>query len=200
MQTFLALIDENGWHPGIGDPSLGGWFTVAAYIFAAFLCWREARFTEASPKVKEKMQVFWLLYAFGLVALGVNKQLDLQSWFTLAGKNIAIAGGWYEHRRTVQAIFLMAITLIGLLCLASLSWLVRGFWSQNTLALAGGLFLLCFIVIRAASFHHVDQLLGLIFAGLKLNWILELSGIALIIAGALRHSASRSPVCPPVPA
>ena len=51
-------------------------------------------------------------------------------------------------------------------------------------ALVGIVFLCCFVAIRASSFHHVDRLLGANLEGLKINWIMELGGIALVGVGA----------------
>ena len=59
------------------------------------------------------------------------------------------------------------------------------------LALLGAAFLGCFIVIRAVSFHHVDQLLGLEYSGLRVNWILELGGIGCIALAAGWRSMNR---------
>jgi hypothetical protein len=43
------------------------------------------------------------------------------------------------------------------------------------------------VVVRAASFHHVDVLLGSTAAGIKLNWLLELPGPTLVALVALRR-------------
>ena len=48
------------------------------------------------------------------------------------------------------------------------------------------LFILGFVVIRAASFHHVDAFLAARLGGIKWNWILELGGIAVVAAAAVR--------------
>jgi hypothetical protein len=63
-------------------------------------------------------------------------------------------------------------------------------------------FLLSFVAIRAASFHHVDILLSAHLAGLKLNWILELGGIAFVAFGAYRSGAAPATpaLSPPSPA
>jgi len=53
------------------------------------------------------------------------------------------------------------------------------------LALIGGVFLACFVVIRASSFHHVDRLIGIDFEGVRMNAILELGSILCIAAAAL---------------
>src|SRR4051812_24787616 len=39
-------------------------------------------------------------------------------------------------------------------------------------------FLVTFVLVRAASFHHIDALLG--YGRVRLNWVLELSGIILV--------------------
>jgi hypothetical protein len=45
-------------------------------------------------------------------------------------------------------------------------------------------FLLAFVLMRASSFHHVDVFLASAAMGLHWNWILELSGIGAVTAGA----------------
>jgi hypothetical protein len=35
--------------------------------------------------------------------------------------------------------------------------------------------------IRAASFHHVDRFIGQKILGLRWNWVLEMSGISLVL-------------------
>ena len=46
-------------------------------------------------------------------ALGVNKQLDLQTLFTQLARDLAMAQGWYEERRRYQVAFIIAIGLLG---------------------------------------------------------------------------------------
>jgi hypothetical protein len=36
-------------------------------------------------------------------------------------------------------------------------------------------------LIRAASFHHVDRLIGRTVLGFRWNWILEMGGIGLVL-------------------
>jgi len=172
-----------GWEPGIGDPTPLGWFTVAAYFGAAVLCWMAAR---GERRVDARAYWFWIFFAVFMAALGINKQLDLQSLFTAVLKQFAKATGWYEDRRIFQGIFIVVIALAGL-ALAGLAWI----WTsralpRHRLGLVGGIFLLCFIVVRAASFHHVDQILGTPIAFLRMNHVLELGGIGLIAFAALR--------------
>lgn len=172
-----------GWEPGIGDPTLLGWFTVAAYFVAGLLCWLAA---VPSRNGDRRAYVFWLAFAGVMLALGVNKQLDLQSLFTAALKQFAKSTGWYEDRRIFQGIFIVAMAFFGF-AFALLAWI----WTsralpQHRVTLLGGIFLMAFIVIRAASFHHVDEILGTSVAFLRINHLLELGGIACVALGALK--------------
>src|SRR5436305_2257091 len=151
----LAFTVNDHWQPGIGDPTLIGWLTAAAYFLATFFCWRA---TLASRRHGHQSEgLFWFLFTGFLLFLGFNKQLDLQTWFTLFGKHLAEQEGWYAQRRVVQAAFIVLIGVLGI-CVWILLWrLARNNVQHHLLALAGGVFLGCFILIRAASFHYVDQ-------------------------------------------
>jgi hypothetical protein len=176
---MFAYTADDHWQLGIGDPTIMGWLTVAAYWIAAAMCWRAAT-VERKHSGQSKGTVFWTLFACGLAFLGINKQLDLQTWLTLFVKQLAQRQGWYEYRRAVQLVFILAIALVGLASLGLLSWLARGARRQAKWALLGGVFLSCFVLVRASSFHHVDQMLGMRLMGMKVNWILELGGILCI--------------------
>lgn len=181
---MLAYNANGRWEPGIGDPSAMGWATVLAYFVAALLCgiaawkYRDAR-SSRSPVV------FWSILALGLGLLGVNKQLDLQTWLTLFVKRIAQNGGWYGERRAVQGAFIGMVALGGAAGLVGMRFLAGQLTRPILMALIGALFLGCFIIIRAASFHHVDQMLGMDLGGLRVNWILELGSITCIALAAM---------------
>jgi hypothetical protein len=49
----------------------------------------------------------------------------------------------------------------------------------------GVAFLVCFVLIRAASFHHVDEFLGWRGFSIPMNEVLELGGIGCILLAAL---------------
>jgi hypothetical protein len=126
-----------------------------------------------------------------LVFLGFNKQLDLQTLLTLTGRRIAIAQGWYENRRIVQLFFVAFVALGGLCSVALMRRLVRKH-ADLRLPLFGFVVLLVFVVIRAASFHHVDQLINFRMGAVRMNWVLELGAISLVASGAAK--ARKHPV------
>lgn len=189
------------WSPGIGDPTLLGWCTVAAYLVAALMCLRARRVAqeERAAGAQHSSHTFWFVGACGLFGLGVNKQLDLQSAFTELGRVLAKQQGWYDDRRTVQLAFIavvLAAVLIGL------GWLVcvsRKDARRLRLAIVGAAGLAAFVAVRASSFHHVDKLIGTSLMGLRINGWLELGGIGCVAFAALRFGTGASTWQAPAP-
>ena len=138
---------------------------------------------QSGGEPKHEALLWWLL-AFGLVALGINKQLDLQTALTEFGRILATRQGWYERRHEIQLEMIYTAIALGVIAAIALAALARKAHSAALIALVGSVFLMTFIIVRAASFHHVDVLLKDEYFGLKVNWILELGGIAIVIAGA----------------
>jgi len=185
----MTGADDGRWHPGIGDPTIIGWVTVAAYAAATVLCVLCARREQrAVPRADGRRLVFWAVMAAVMLALGLNKQLDLQSWFTEVGRDMAKTEGWYENRQAVQAAFITFLAGAGVVSQVWLFLLLRDLGGEVRWAGLGLVALMVFIVMRASSFHHVDALLGLKLGGwLKVNALLELGGIGCIAAAAARR-------------
>lgn len=192
----FAFTDGDVWRPGIGDPTFMGWLTVAAYFGAAFLCLREFLAARRVHSPREKT-FFWGTLTVLLVFLGFNKQLDLQTLLTLTGRRIAIAQGWYENRRIVQLLFVAIVGIAGVLSVLAMRLLVRKH-ADLRLPLAGFVVLLVFVVVRAASFHHIDQFINFRMGGVRMNWVLELGAIALVAFGAstARKRSREAPTTP----
>lgn len=176
-RSRMNFLNETRWRPTIGDPSFMGWFTVFAYATGAILAAR------AWLKSDDRI---WLAVALGMAALCVNKQLDLQSLFTDIGRLASYHEGWYERRREFQKWFVVgAIAGAGVFS-GLFIWRFHAFCVRHKLLTAGVLFLVTFIVVRAISFHHVDSFLKVNLLGVKMNWALELGGIFLVTAAAVR--------------
>ena len=179
------------WRPTIGDPSFMGWFTVGSYFACAILSFI---LTFTNQHADRRSFLFWSMIGLLMVILGINKQLDLQSLFTEVGRQVARAEGWMDQRRIVQFWFIVAFGTTALSGFLSFAIIRRDLFRKFMLAFTGLFFLLSFIVVRAASFHHFDQMLGFRFFGAKTNWLLELTGIYLIIGAGLKESIHKRQV------
>ncbi len=176
------------WSPGIGDPSPGGWLTVLLYLVAAWAAWRVLRTWNGSDtRTRRNERWFWKVLVVGLIVLGINKQLDLQSALTELGRILADRQGWYADRRQVQMAFIAGVGVMGLTMFAAILHLTWGAPTATIWALLGSIGLVAFVIIRAASFHHVDAVLGTRLSGWRINWLLEMGGLLVIIGSAWRR-------------
>lgn len=186
-----------GWSLGIGDPTPIGWFTVFAYGLASVLtlvAWRRTLSTEGPGRVAWA----WLCFGVLMALLGINKQLDLQSLFTVLARDLAKQQGWYDVRHLYQRAFILGIAALSMAGAAVFGWIMRRALLQVGLSAVGVGFISAFVVVRAASFHHVDLLLGA--AGGLVNRLFELGGIGLVGLGAAVFLRSRRTGASGVPA
>jgi hypothetical protein len=184
LELTLLLLGETGahgrWKPGIGDPTPLGWATVAAYFICAVLGYLALRRARTGPDANGRLAVAWALLMAMMVVLGINKQLDLQSWFTEVARDLALAQGWYERREGVQRAFIYVIASLGVVASLGFAWLLRRELPRIGFAVLGTVFIVVFVLLRASSFHHIDVFLGEGPGGIRMNWILELGGICFV--------------------
>ncbi len=195
-----------------------GWFTVVAYLATAGLaaaCYRaqsqdrlgpaetdpdatlpDLRFIEAAKRARRRAFA-WAGFTLVLVALGINKQLDLQSLVTETGRWLAHRGDWYENRSQVQVVFVLSVIATGTIGLVTGIVMLKGELETLGVPLLGMALVLVFVAVRASSLQYVDQLIGWQLAGFRMNWALELGGIFIIAAGAvlaLRRARRQRPL------
>lgn len=166
------------WTPTIGDPSPLGWLTVLAYLLAAAVCW------QASRRARARDTRFWTILSALLVALGINKQLDLQSLFTQTARDLAQWQGWYEYRQTLQTAFLAGLAAAVAVAISLSVVICRGRPRGFLISWTGATLLLGFVLARAVSFHATDRMIREKLGGLQLNHVLEIGGIGLVALGA----------------
>lgn len=190
--TYTELSDcvFAHWTPTIGDPNWTGWATVAVYAFAFSLSLMVASIRQGI----RRRWMWWLLAAL-LLFLGINKQLDLQTALTTAGRCLAYANGWYAKRRIVQEDFLLALAAFGIASLLLTFTVLGEAIRQSGIAFLGLCVLGTFVMMRAISFHHFDALLGMRAFGVTTNFIFENTGLVMICVNAIllirRHRHSR---------
>ena len=169
------------WSPGIGDPTIGGWVTVALYLLASFSCWTSARKIRSKDGRSLQERRAWGCISALFLALGINKQLDLQTALTETGRVLAHYQGWYAQRQLVQLAFIALVAMTFFVAAITVLFWIRHAPIPTWLALIGTALVLCFVLIRAASFHHVDRFIGTRILGLRWNWVLEMGGISLVL-------------------
>lgn len=202
-------MHEFQWSLGTGDDTFLGWVTVLAYFGVAWLCLRAFMCEKSgpqrpyvatirslvrvmrrhwpSPPLPARRAAFWLVLFVLLCGLGLNKQLDLQTLLTDIARLFSKSLGFYEGRRPLQVLFILFVLGVGALFAFNVARLVKGQILDLKLALLGTITIVSFVAIRAASFHHVDQLLNFHAGGIRLNAVFELAGISMIGVAATRR-------------
>ncbi|HXJ23284.1 MAG TPA: hypothetical protein VMT03_23920 [Polyangia bacterium] len=165
-----------------------GWVTVVAYAAAGWQCVTLGR--KKIPGMPEDEKRVWRWLSVIMILLGVNKQLDVQTAFTEMGRVVARAQGWYDTRAHVQRRFIELVLAGAIGTVGVALFIVRRMPRATKLAIVGLATLAAFVFIRATSFHRVDLILGARWLGMRANWIFELGGIGLILAGALLRRKS----------
>lgn len=190
FQTNIAFAatQDGHWHLGIGDPSISGWVITVVYLLAVICTYKQM----VAAKVGGGDARFWLILTITLILLGINKQLDLQIWLTEVVRTDAQTHGWYAVRRLVQAAFVVFLGLSMLVALASLYLLSENSrWRRYKLVWIGMVLLCMFVLIRAATFHHVDIYINTHFSGFK--FLIETGALLLIILGTFFHQKKPYP-------
>jgi len=199
MIDFAANMTLTGQWLG-GDPTFLGWLTTAVYLVTAVLCLFCALsvkrlYPGSDPRPHA---LIWGGLSFLLFFLGLNKELDLQTWFTSTVKRIAWEQGWYAYGQRAQVLFLLAFAVVGFVVVVVVAWSVRRYWRSYIFLLLGVVAILRFIAVRIATFYGIQiPELSRYTGGIRINWLLELIGLLLIAAAALlnlRRRVARPPI------
>ena len=173
------------WLEAVADADAADWLVMVAYLCAAWLAGRAARRAEGLGQGRERW--FWLIVTATLVFLGVNKLLDLQALLTAIGREYARASGWYEYRRAMQYGFVLALAGVAAVGGVTAIWLTwRMAWAVRV-ALAGLVLVGLAVLLRAAAFNHLSDVLGGGPAAVDIGAFRELPGIAVIALAAWRY-------------
>lgn len=97
------------------------------------------------------------------------------------GREIAVSQGWFEERRRVQLLFVIAAVLGSGLGMIVLGWKWRRFFRNYPLLLAGIGLLVFYVLLRFVSIDHVENAVGFVIPD-EAWWLnaIELAGIAFI--------------------
>ena len=187
IDDIINAVEKVDWSFESHDP-FWAWFIVGMYLLAAFLCLRALFCSQRSllpDIVKKKSRLFWAFLFIIMLFLACNKQLDIQTYITAVGREVAHAQGWYEQRRTIQKEVVITLILIAFLFLIYMFYMVYNLPTANKIAMIGALFTFSFIGMRALSFHHVDHYVGRVIFGVKMHILIEICGGVIVSLGAL---------------
>lgn len=160
-----------------------GWTTLALYLAASLVSFRAAVVCRSQDSATTRRAWVWL--GVILAVLGLNKEIDLQTLLIELGRQLAFSEHLYKYRLQFHTVFFLGfvLLLVGWLTVtllrspAKIQRLVR----QLPLVAIGCASICAYIVIRAASIDHVDQILGFDFEHIPFLWLLEAGGLLLII-------------------
>ncbi len=192
---IIAIIQPEHWQPGIGDPTPLGWFTFVEYLFTCFLCVSWALRISRYHSLRQSGQLPWLWWSLAIILLllGLNKQLDIQSWLRITGKELAIAQGWSDYRNTIyigSAVVLLSTILAVLVFVVKT---LHKIWYKYWLVLLGLLLLNSYILFRAPPiFRATSSLLNWHLEEFHQSWILEIAGITCIAIAAMKNLRNSS--------
>jgi hypothetical protein len=168
----VSWLDSDTWR-------VGAYLLVAALSVVAGL--RDRRLARANPDL---WPTFWFITAALFLAMGVGRMGHVAEFVADLGRRQAAAAGWYDNRRTYQAMVVGSVAATWLVVVVVSLWRVperrRRYLPMALLSFT----IVCFAGIRMVSLHHIDSLLYEVsIAGARFNaWIeaaLLLAAIAL---------------------
>ncbi|MCC6795745.1 MAG: hypothetical protein IT366_11565 [Candidatus Hydrogenedentes bacterium] len=174
------MYTNGEWHPGINDPTVFGWVIAAEYVIGAAVCG-----INAGQAVHAASRRFWITLSGVMLLLGINKQLDFQTFVWLEGRKIARYQGWYEDRIWAQGALSIAIALSGIVFIYLLVRLSRYERIEARVTMLGMVLLCVFVLVRSISYHPVDVFFGTVYGGWKLHRIIEMAGVCTVLVSAL---------------
>jgi hypothetical protein len=162
------------------DPDLGSWLVVLLDLAAAVACLLAAA---ARPPADRSGRAFWLLVAGVTLALGINKQVDLQAVLLPWGRAVLRS---HDLQALVPVVLFVLAALVAVVAATLVAVLLRlAHPHRFRLALAAVGALVVFSLLRTASITHLG--------GADDTWlssrllVLEGAGSALLIVAAVRE-------------
>lgn len=191
MIEELVSCAKSRWVLSAGDPTLMGWIITLAY-FVLILSIIKLLFNLSVSNIYDRRRFtgFWIILLLIYSFFGLNKQLDLQTFLTATGRCMSRLEGWYEERRAFQLNVIMAGLAATTIFMIGFLIFFRTIIGRSLLAMLGVTCSMVFVVLRAASIHHVDQMFRIEFFNVKAHAIMEMSGIVLVFLNVIIMSWS----------
>jgi hypothetical protein len=154
---------------------VGYLFNAVAWFLLA------SRFNKAVPDDKIIIsRILSLSITIVLVLMVINRIFDLDIRWVEAYRELAKTHGWYGQRYMIQIFSIAFIAVVGTIFFISSKFGTSNGLLRYQHIFRGTILLMTFIVIRAISYHVVDQILNLQIKKYQISSILELGFVYLI--------------------
>jgi hypothetical protein len=180
-----ATCAADAWAPAFGDHDLYGYVMTVVHLVAAGLAVKVAIQGPFLSDARRAERWLWAIGATGLVALAINKQLDLQSMILAAARCVARGQGWYENRRAYQTEVILGMTIAAAVIVPVVLLLLRKAFVGNLAFVLSMSALVAFVLLRAISFHHLDVVFGTDVLSFRLHRLIEVTALTVVILVAV---------------
>ena len=144
------------WRLQFNDNTPGGWIATLLYAVVIFLCWNAFAHRKTAKAGQAALSLqFWFSFSLAVTALGINKQLDLQTPLFQMGRVMFIRAGTFEYFRLFEFVVGIITIAVGATVAAYLWMIARPAGSIERFVIFAALGLLAFAVLRFASFNHL---------------------------------------------
>lgn len=159
------------------------------YALTALLCLVLTRRSDPWPRAQRRA---WTAVSAFLLLLAALRPYEVYSVITQILRTSAMTSGWYAQRAD-QQLDLVYVTGFLMAVLGAFILLETRRWQLPTrAALFGLLYLSGLLVLNILSLHGLDRLLGRAVGGFPLRWLLDLGGLAAILAAAFAFRGQRA--------
>jgi uncharacterized membrane protein YhaH (DUF805 family) len=180
LHLYAACATE-AWAPGFGDRDFYGYAMTVVHLVAAGLAVTVAIRGPFNSAARRSERWLWAIGATVLVALAINKQLDMQSMIVNAARCVARSEGWYDTRRMFQEEVIFGLVIAAAILVPALIFALRRAISGNLAFVVSLSALVVFVLLRAISFHHLDIVLGHELLSFRLHRVIEVLSLGAVI-------------------
>lgn len=182
------------WQLQPNDPSIVAWLVTGGYLVAAGLGFHLSRRSLRSG-CKEEGRC-WLFLTLVAAALGINKELDLQTLLIELVRETLRPMGWHDLHRAVQR----GLAALAMVVMAVFAWRwVRAngrFFRLRPLVAVGMVLVGAYVLLRVGSINHLES--GPLTDGEgPIGPMIELCGAGLLVWGMVREAANPGIPLPP---
>jgi hypothetical protein len=157
-----------------------GVFLAGTYVLLAMFAMSFAM-KGRDGKVPIRHPALLIVLSIVLWLLAIQKASGLLGGATDMVRQAARVEGWYDQRRDLQTVVVIAIPQVGLIGLIWLLWFVRREWRTYLPVVIALTYLVSFAALQAVSLHAVDYYLNRRFGGIRLAMWGEVLGLVLVV-------------------